>query len=308
MLLVAGVDRELAHALSLAARAGDEVDALQLPTRLRDRRGQLAERLLARVELDPHRDAVLSADGRRRAWAADRMARATGRHAAARDHLMDGSPRVQPAGGPVSSAGPGAVLGWDACPRRTEVEGEPAPAETDGELFLIDGNSLAYRAFFALPESIATADGRPTNAIYGFASMMAKVLIEYRPQSVIVAWDAGMSGREQTYPAVQGPAPVAARPALASNGRTWCRWPRHSGIENVKVAGWEADDVIASLAARPASEAIPAMVVSGDRDVYQLVSDGVRVMTTSRGVTDTKVYDREGVIDATESRPSLSPT
>ena len=57
-----------------------------------------------------------------------------------------------------------------------------AAAEPDGELFLIDGNSLAYRAFFALPESIATADGRPTNAIYGFASMMAKILIEHRPR------------------------------------------------------------------------------------------------------------------------------
>src|SRR6266542_1774239 len=76
----------------------------------------------------------------------------------------------------------------------------PAGAESgDGGLFLIDGNSLAYRAFFALPESIATADGRPTNAIYGFASMMAKILIEHRPGAVIVAWDAGMSGREVEY-------------------------------------------------------------------------------------------------------------
>src|SRR6266540_7358045 len=76
----------------------------------------------------------------------------------------------------------------------------PAGAESgDGGLFLIDGNSLAYRAFFALPESIATADGRPTNAIYGFASMMAKVLIEHHPAGVIVAWDAGMSNREQVY-------------------------------------------------------------------------------------------------------------
>src|SRR3954451_17526683 len=67
------------------------------------------------------------------------------------------------------------------------------------EVFLIDGNSLAYRAFFALPESIATADGRPTNAIYGFASMMAKILIDHSPTGVIVAWDAGMSGREKEY-------------------------------------------------------------------------------------------------------------
>ena len=67
------------------------------------------------------------------------------------------------------------------------------------EVFLIDGNSLAYRAFFALPESIATADGRPTNAIYGFASMMAKILIDHSPKAVIVAWDKGWSGREKVY-------------------------------------------------------------------------------------------------------------
>ncbi len=80
---------------------------------------------------------------------------------------------------------------------KTKTAADSAAAAAGGELFLIDGNSLAYRAFFALPESIATADGRPTNAIYGFASMMAKILIEHRPTAVIVAWDAGMSGRDK---------------------------------------------------------------------------------------------------------------
>ena len=61
------------------------------------------------------------------------------------------------------------------------------------QLFLIDGNSLAYRAFFALPESIGTSDGRPTNAIYGLASMLVKIIDEHHPQGVVVAWDAGMS-------------------------------------------------------------------------------------------------------------------
>jgi DNA polymerase-1 len=179
-------------------------------------------------------------------------------------------------------------------------------AETDGELFLIDGNSLAYRAFFALPESIATADGRPTNAIYGFASMMAKVLIEHRPQAVIVAWDAGMSGREQEFPEYKAQRP--SRPDLLSE-----QWPHLAplaeafGFENVKVPGWEADDVIATLADQARDAGIPVMVVSGDRDVYQLVSEGVRVMTTSRGVTDTKVYDRQGVIDRYGVPPELVP-
>ena len=83
-------------------------------------------------------------------------------------------------------------------PHKSNRAGSSKPV--DGELFLIDGNSLAYRAFFALPESIATADGRPTNAIYGFASMMVKLLADYAPGTVIVAWDKGMSGREKEYP------------------------------------------------------------------------------------------------------------
>ena len=74
-------------------------------------------------------------------------------------------------------------------------------AQTDGdaprELFLIDGNSLAYRAFFALPESIATSDGRPTNAIFGFASMLVKILTDYGEVPTVVVWDAGMSGRKE---------------------------------------------------------------------------------------------------------------
>ena len=69
------------------------------------------------------------------------------------------------------------------------------------ELFLIDGNSLAYRAYYALPDSIATSRGEPTNAIFGFASMLVKILTEYGPKATIVVWDAGMSGREVQYEA-----------------------------------------------------------------------------------------------------------
>jgi len=184
-----------------------------------------------------------------------------------------------------------------------------APSEAEqrqGELFLIDGNSLAYRAFFALPESIATADGRPTNAIYGFASMMAKILIEHRPTAVIVAWDAGMSGRERTYEEYKSQR--RARPDLLAE-----QWPHLApladafGFHNVKVEDWEADDVIATLARHARDAGIPVTIVSGDRDVYQLVSDGVRVMTTSRGITDTRIYDREGVIERYGVPPELVP-
>jgi DNA polymerase-1 len=177
---------------------------------------------------------------------------------------------------------------------------------TKRELFLIDGNSLAYRAFFALPESIATADGRPTNAIYGFASMMAKILIDHDPGGVIVAWDAGMSNRDQVYEPYKAGRP--SRPDLLKD-----QWPHLMplaeafGFSNVKVQGWEADDVIATLARRAKRDGIPVMIVSGDRDVYQLVDDGIRVMATSRGVTDTKIYDRDGVVERYGVPPELVP-
>src|ERR1051325_3091492 len=73
-------------------------------------------------------------------------------------------------------------------------------ADRPAELFLIDGNSLAYRAFFALPESIMTSTGFPTNAIFGFASMLVKILTEYGPKKTVVVWDAGLSGRKEVYP------------------------------------------------------------------------------------------------------------
>jgi DNA polymerase-1 len=163
------------------------------------------------------------------------------------------------------------------------------------QLFLIDGNSLAYRAFFALPESIGTSDGRPTNAIYGLASMLVKIIDEHHPQGVVVAWDAGMSGREVTYDLYK--AQRKPRPDLLRE-----QWPHLMplvdafGYTNVKVEGFEADDVIASLTRQAREEGIEVMVVTGDRDAYQLVAEGVRVMSTSRGITETKIYDSEAVL------------
>jgi DNA polymerase-1 len=174
------------------------------------------------------------------------------------------------------------------------------------ELFLIDGNSLAYRAFFALPEDIATSDGRPTNAIYGFASMMVKILVEHQPKAVVVVWDAGMSGREVVYE----PYKEQRKPRPDLLGEQWPHIPRVAeafGFTNVRVEGYEADDVIAALARQAQRDGIPVMVVSGDRDVYQLVDDGIRVMTTSRGITDTRVYDRDGVVERYGVPPALVP-
>jgi DNA polymerase-1 len=177
-------------------------------------------------------------------------------------------------------------------------------------LFLIDGPSLVYRAFFALPESIATSTGVPTNAIFGFASMLVKIVTEYGVCPTVVAWDAGTSGRTELFPEYK--AQRRSRPDLLKQ-----QWPAMEplveafGYRNVRVEGYEADDVIASLAARAlaADPPVPVTIVTGDRDVFQLIDEGglVEVMATARGITDTKVYDHQAVLDRYGIPPALIP-
>jgi DNA polymerase I len=180
------------------------------------------------------------------------------------------------------------------------------PSESPKQLFLIDGNSLVYRAFFALPESIATSKGQPTNAIFGFASMLVKIISEYGVKPTLVVWDAGMSGREEVYDEYK--AGRRERPDLLSE-----QWPymhplvESFGYQNVKVPGYEADDVIATLAREAREQGIDVTIVTGDRDLFQLIEPGVQVMATGRGITDTKIYDRDAVVDRYGIPPELVP-
>jgi DNA polymerase-1 len=184
-----------------------------------------------------------------------------------------------------------------------------APA-SERRLFLIDGPSLVYRAFFALPESIATSTGTPTNAIFGFASMLVKIVTDYGVCPTVVAWDAGTSGRTELFADYK--AQRRSRPDLLKQ-----QWPAMEplveafGYRNVRVEGYEADDVIASLAehALNADPPVPLMIVTGDRDVFQLIDERglVKVMATSRGITDTKIYDRQAVVDRYGIPPELIP-
>jgi DNA polymerase I len=182
------------------------------------------------------------------------------------------------------------------------------PTSPGERLFLIDGPSLVYRAFYALPESIATSTGEPTNAIFGFASMLVKIVTEYGVRPTIVAWDAGTSGRTELFADYK--ATRRSRPDLLK-----AQWPAMEplveafGYRNVRLEGYEADDVIASLAERARVAGMPTTIVTGDRDVFQLIDkDGlVQVMATARGITDTKLYDRRAVIDRYGIAPELIP-
>src|SRR4051794_26184500 len=181
-------------------------------------------------------------------------------------------------------------------------------ADRPDELYLIDGNSIVYRAFFALPESIATSTGFPTNAIFGFASMLVKILTEHGTKPTVVVWDAGSSGRKEVYPGYKGTR--STRPDLLAE-----QWPHFEplveafGYTNIRLDGFEADDVIATLAERAREQRIPVVIVTGDRDAFQLIDEEgiVKVMATSRGITETKLYDHPAVIDRYGISPELIP-
>ncbi len=181
-------------------------------------------------------------------------------------------------------------------------------ADPPDELYLIDGNSLVYRAFFALPESIATSTGFPTNAIFGFASMLVKILTEHGTKPTIVVWDAGSSGRKEVYSEYK--AGRSTRPDLLRE-----QWPHLEplveafGYKNTRFEGFEADDVIATLAERAREQGIPTVIVTGDRDAFQLIDPTglVSVMATARGITDTKLYDHAAVVERYGIPPELIP-
>ena len=175
-----------------------------------------------------------------------------------------------------------------------ELQLDDGPAR-DSELFLVDGNNLAYRAFFALPEELVTSEGFPTNALLGFTNMLFKLLSDYRPKGVAVAWDTrpvapqGAGGRD--YKVDRKPMPDLLREQFPH----FRPIVEAFGYENLEYEGWEADDVIATLATRADEAGVKTTVVSTDRDAFQLVSRQHRLMMTPRGVADVQVYTPERV-------------
>ncbi len=174
-----------------------------------------------------------------------------------------------------------------------ELQLDDGPAR-DSELFLVDGNNLAYRAFYALPEELATSEGFATNALLGFANMLFKLLADYRPRGVAVAWDTRPVHRTEqleTYKIERKPMPDLLREQFPY----FRPIVEAFGYRNLEFDGWEADDVIATLAHRADEAGIKTTVVSTDRDAFQLVSDNVALMMTPRGVSDVNVYTPERV-------------
>ncbi|MFN2582834.1 MAG: DNA polymerase I, partial [Candidatus Dormibacteria bacterium] len=165
------------------------------------------------------------------------------------------------------------------------------PRET---LLLVDGHNLVYRAFYAMP-ALSNSRGEMTNAAYGFTSMLFKALNEHRPTYAIAAFDPpGLTFRHDEfaeYKAQRKPAPPELVPQFA-----WSREIVEAlGIPIVEVPTFEADDVIGTLARRAEAAGLDVVILTGDLDVLQLVTDHVRVFASRRGLTDTIVYDLDKV-------------
>jgi DNA polymerase-1 len=176
----------------------------------------------------------------------------------------------------------------------------------DAELFLVDGNNLAYRAFFALPEELQTTDGQPTNALLGFTNMLFKLLSDYGPRGVAVAWDTRPVHRKEIdaeYKADRRPMPDLLREQFPH----FRPIVEAFGYQNLEFEGWEADDVIATLATQADQAGVKTCVVSTDRDAFQLVTENVCLMMTPRGVADVQVYTPERVEARYGIRPDQIP-
>jgi DNA polymerase-1 len=171
-------------------------------------------------------------------------------------------------------------------------------------LLLLDGHSLAYRAFFALPvENFSTTTGQPTNAVYGFTAMLINVLRDESPTHVAVAFDLSQpTFRHEAfadYKATRSetPADFKGQVSLVKEVLDALR------IQTVSAPGFEADDVIATLATQAESQGMDVLIVTGDRDSFQLVSDRVTVLYNSRGVSDM----RRMTPGAVEEKYGLTP-
>ena len=186
-----------------------------------------------------------------------------------------------------------------------ELQVDDAPVR-DSELFLVDGNNLAYRAFFALPEELATSEGFSTNALLGFTNMLFKLLADYKPKGVAVAWDTRPVHRaavSEDYKSERRPMPDLLREQFPY----FRPIVEAFGYRNLEFEGWEADDVIATLATQADEAGIKTTVVSTDRDAFQLVSENVALMMTPRGVSDVHVYTPERVEARYGIRPDQVP-
>ncbi|MGI9578973.1 MAG: DNA polymerase I [Microthrixaceae bacterium] len=172
-------------------------------------------------------------------------------------------------------------------------------------VMLIDGNSLTYRAFHALPTDLQTSSGQVTNAVFGFTSMVLNLVRDHRPDGVVVAFDLPEKTFRhemvETYKANRDAAPDILRQQMGLVRQV----TETFALPILEAPGYEADDIIATLATNAAGRGDDVIIVTGDRDSYQLVEDPhVKVLYNRRGVSDYALYDEAGILDRTGVAPT----
>ncbi|MGW5875924.1 DNA polymerase I [Nocardiopsis terrae] len=178
-------------------------------------------------------------------------------------------------------------------PEQTSQAGGGRP-----RLLLLDGHSMAFRAFFALPvEKFGTSTGQSTNAVYGFASMLVKLLREEEPTHVAVAWDlSGPTFRHEEYDEYKG-GRSETPPEFPSQVPLTQDLMRLIGVTNLSAPGFEADDVIATLAHQGGQAGMEVLIASGDRDAFQLVTEDCTVLYPGKSLSDLRRMDPAAVQD-----------
>jgi DNA polymerase-1 len=181
-------------------------------------------------------------------------------------------------------------------------------AKNEKRLLLIDGHSMAYRAFFALPaENFTTATGQHTNAIYGFATMLISLLKDEKPTHVAVAFDVSRKTfRTEIFPDYK-----ANRAKTPDEFRSQMSYlndlVKGFGITQFSVEGFEADDIIATLATRAERDGFDVLICTGDRDSFQLVTESITVLYPKRGVSEMARMTPQAVIDKYQMTPTQYP-
>ncbi|MFC7364597.1 MULTISPECIES: DNA polymerase I [Bhargavaea] len=167
---------------------------------------------------------------------------------------------------------------------------------TKQKVLLLDGNSLAYRAFFALP-LLTNDQGVHTNAVYGFAMMLEKILKEEQPTHMLVAWDAGKTTfRHSTYKEYKG-GRQKTPPELSEQFPYLRKMLDAYNIRQYELESFEADDIIGTLSREAAADGVETVVITGDKDLTQLADKAVTVQITRKGMTDIEAYTPEHVME-----------
>ncbi|MCS7286796.1 MAG: DNA polymerase I [Anaerolineae bacterium] len=164
------------------------------------------------------------------------------------------------------------------------------------KLVIVDGHALAYRAYHALPLEMSTSKGEPTNAVYGFTSMLLNVLKEEKPDYIAVAFDAGRSFRHESFAEYKAHRAKMGED-LAVQLKRISQVVEALGIKSIAIEGYEADDILGTLARKASEEGVETLIVTGDTDAFQLIGPKVRVLTSGRRFSDTIVYDREKILE-----------